>query len=341
MKPQALYFTAPQEITLREEVLPEPAPGQVLIQTIISAISSGTELLIYRGQVPPDLAKDEYLPALAGKFAFPMKYGYAAVGRIVEVGPGMAPEWEGRLVFAFHPHENYFLATPDELLPLPEDVSPEDAVFFPNMETAITFLLDGQPLVGEQVAVFGQGIVGLLLTSLLARYPLAILVTMDLFPLRRRTSESLGAHVSIDPRDEGSLRQLMLELQGPRPFPGADLSYELSGNPEALDQAIAATGFSGRVVIGSWYGRKRTDLHLGGRFHRSRIHLISSQVSTIAPAFTGRWNRLRRYQLTWQMLQQVRPARFITHRFPFAEASRAYELIDQNPAEVLQVILTY
>jgi 2-desacetyl-2-hydroxyethyl bacteriochlorophyllide A dehydrogenase len=341
MKPQALYFTAPQEIALREEVLPEPAPGQVLIQTLISAISSGTELLIYRGQVPPDLAKDEYLPALSGKFAFPLKYGYAAVGRIVEMGPGMAPEWEGRLVFAFHPHESHFLATPDELLLLPEGISSDDAVFFPHMETAITFLLDGQPLVGEQIAVFGQGIVGLLLTSLLARYPLASLVTLDLYPLRRRTSESLGAHVSLDPQPKAALKQLMLELQGPRPFPGADLCYELSGNPAALDQAIAATGFSGRVVVGSWYGRKRTDLHLGGRFHRSRIRLISSQVSTIAPELTGRWNRLRRYQLAWQMLQQVKPARFITHRFPFSEATKAYELIDQNPAEVLQVILTY
>jgi threonine dehydrogenase-like Zn-dependent dehydrogenase len=196
-------------------------------------------------------------------------------------------------------------------------------------------------MVGEQVAIFGQGIVGLLLTSLLGRYPLASLVTLDMHPLRRRTSESLGAHASVDSTAKDALKQLLLELQGSRPFPGADLTYELSGNPEALDQAIIATGFSGRIVVGSWYGRKTTDLHLGGRFHRSRIRLISSQVSTIAPEFTGRWNRLRRYQVTWQMLQQVKPARFITHRFPFSQATKAYELIDRNPTEVLQVILTY
>jgi threonine dehydrogenase-like Zn-dependent dehydrogenase len=260
---------------------------------------------------------------------------------VVARGPGVAPEWEERLVFAFHPHESLFLATPDELLPLPSEMSPEDAVFFPNIETALTFLLDGQPLVGEQVAVFGQGTVGLLLTSLLARWPLAALVTLDLYPRRRLASETLGAHMSLDPTAPGALDRLLAALQGPRPYPGADLTYEVSGNPAALDQAIAATGFSGRVVIGSWYGRKTAELCLGGRFHRSRMLLVSSQVSSLRPELTGRWNKSRRYQATWQMLQEIQPSRLITHRFPLQEAAQAYTLLDRNPADVIQVILTY
>jgi threonine dehydrogenase-like Zn-dependent dehydrogenase len=321
--------------------VPEPEFGQALVQTLYSAISPGTELLVYRGQAPRDLAKDEAIAALAGSFDFPLKYGYAAVGRVVALGPGVAPEYQDSLVFSFHPHESHFLATPDELLLLPRDLTPEDAVFFPSMETAVTFLLDGQPLVGEQVAVFGQGIVGLLLTALLARWPLASLVTLDNYPKRRLASETLGAHFSLDPAAPDAMEQLLARLQGSRIFPGADLTYEISGNPEALDQAIAATGFSGRVLIGSWYGLKRSELTLGGRFHRSRMRLISSQVSSLAPELTGRWNKRRRYQLTWQMLQEVKPARFITHRFPFSQAARAYELIDRDPAEVIQVILTY
>jgi 2-desacetyl-2-hydroxyethyl bacteriochlorophyllide A dehydrogenase len=341
MERRALYFTAPHQVALRDEALEPPAFGQVLVETLISAISPGTELLIYRGQAPGDLAKDETIAALAGSFAFPLKYGYAVVGRVVALGHGVAPEWEGRLVFAFHPHESHFLASPDELLMLPPDLPPEDAVFFPNMETAVAFLLDGQPLMGEQVAVFGQGIVGLLLTALLARWPLAALVTLDLYPKRRLASETLGAHVSLDPRAPDVIPQLAARLQGSRPYPGADLTYEVSGEPAALDQAIAATGFSGRVVIGSWYGLKRADLHLGGRFHRSRMRLISSQVSSIAPELCGRWNKSRRYQLTWQMLQEVKPARLITHRFPLGQAAQAYELLDQNPGEVIQIVLTY
>ena len=139
------------------------------------------------------------------------------------------------------------------------------------METAVTLLLDGQPLLGEQVAIFGQGIVGLLLTSLLARWPLSSLVTLDLYPKRRLLSENLGAHLSLDPATPSWRNNCWGALQGAGPYPGADLTYEVSGNPEALNQAIAITGFNGRVVIGSWYGRKRSDLDLGGRFHRSRL----------------------------------------------------------------------
>jgi threonine dehydrogenase-like Zn-dependent dehydrogenase len=341
MERQALYFTAPGQVALKGETIPSPAYGQVLVRTIISAISPGTELLVYRGLAPTDLAKDATITALSGDFSFPLKYGYAAVGQVMKLGRGVAPEWEGRLVFAFHPHESHFLATPDELLGLPGDLTPEAAVFFPNMETAVTFLLDGQPLIGEQVAIFGQGIVGLLLTALLSRWPLSSLVTLDLYPRRRQLSEELGAHLSLDPSAPDAMARLAAGLQGSGPYPGADLSYEISGNPAALDQAIAATGFSGRVVIGSWYGLRRSDLNLGGRFHRSRVQLIGSQVSSIAPEHTGRWNNTRRYHATWQMLAQVQPARFITQRFPLEQAARAYELIDRHPEDAIQVILTY
>jgi 2-desacetyl-2-hydroxyethyl bacteriochlorophyllide A dehydrogenase len=341
MHRQALFFTGPRQVAVHREALAAPAFGQVLVQTIISAISPGTEVLIYRGQAPRDLAQDEIIAALAGDFSFPLKYGYALVGQVVALGPGVSPEWEGRLVFAFHPHESHFLATPDELQMLPLYLTPEDSVFFPNMETAVTFMLDGRPLVGEQVAIFGQGIVGLLLTALLARCPLSSLVTLDLYPKRRLFSEELGASLSLDPTTSDLEQRLLGCLQGAGPYPGADLTYEISGNPEALDQAIAVTGFHGRVVIGSWYGLKRSDLNLGGRFHRSRVRLISSQVSSIPPELSGRWSRARRNHITWQMREEIKPARFITHRFPIAEAAQAYELLDRNPGEAIQVVLEY
>jgi len=338
---QSLFFVAPQEVEIREEPLAPPGPGQVLVQTLISAISPGTEMLIYRGQAPRDLAVDETIPALAGRFGFPLKYGYAAIGRVRELGEGVPGEWQDRLVFSFHPHESHFLANLEELLLPPVALTPEAAVFFPNMETAVTFVMDGQPQLGEQVAVFGQGVVGLLLTGLLARLPLASLVTLDLHPSRRGLSTGWGAHLSLDPRAPEAKEELLEALSGPSAYRGADLCYEVSGNPGALEQAIAVTGFHGRVVIGSWYGRKKVDLNLGGRFHRSRMRLISSQVSTVAPELSGRWSKFRRYHLAWRMLQEMAPALLITHRFPLAQAAQAYALLDQNPAEALQVILTY
>jgi 2-desacetyl-2-hydroxyethyl bacteriochlorophyllide A dehydrogenase len=338
---RALYFTAPFQVAVREEHVPHPAPGQVLVRTVVSAISPGTELLVYRGQAPTGLPVDETIAALAGDFRFPLKYGYAAVGRVIAVGSPAEQAWRGRLVFAFHPHESLFLSAPADLLPVPAPLSPAEAVFLPNVETAVNFLMDGQPVIGEHVVVFGQGVVGLLTTALLAHFPLARLITLDGYASRRELSLALGAHLSLDAGAADLLGHLRTCFQGPYADAGADLTYELSGNPAALDQAIAVTGFSGRIVIGSWYGQKRADLNLGGRFHRSRIRLISSQVSTIAPEWGGRWTKRRRLQVAWHMLQQLRPAPFITHRFPIEQAAHAYALLDQHPEEAIQVLLTY
>ena len=341
VKRLSVYFEAPYQVTVKEEPLPPLEPNQVLVETLASAISPGTELLIYRGQAPTDIPVDETIPALTGTFNYPLKYGYAAVGRVSAVGPGVAPEWQGRCVFAYNPHESHFISAPEELIPLPPNLSPEEGTLLPNMETAINFLTDGRPLVGEQVAVFGQGVVGLLTTALLAQFPLASLVTLDPIPLRREKSLSLGAHDALDPTVPDALSRLHEALQQGRPYRGADLTYELSGNPAALDQAIAATGFNGRVVIGSWYGQKQESLSLGGRFHRSRISLISSQVSTISPGLESRWSKTRRWQTALQMLQNLRPAHLVTHRFSIHEAAQAYALLDQSPEEALQIILTY
>jgi 2-desacetyl-2-hydroxyethyl bacteriochlorophyllide A dehydrogenase len=332
-----LYFTAPYQVTVQEESIAPPAPGQLLVQTVVSAISPGTELLIHRGQAPTDLPADETITALSGALTFPLKYGYAAVGRVIAVGSPAEQAWQDRLVFAFQPHASHFLCTPIDLHSVPTSLSPEEAVFLPNMETAVNFLMDGQPSIGEGVVVFGQGVVGLLTVALLAHLPLSRLVTVDGYAFRRERSQRLGAHVSLD----AGADDLVARLQAEHGALGADLAYELSGNPLALDQAIAVTGFNGRVVVGSWYGQKRADLNLGGRFHRSRMRLISSQVSTIAPEWTGRWDKSRRLHVAWEMLQQVRPAHLITHRFALPQARQAYTLLDQHPEEAIQVLFTY
>jgi len=333
MKRLAVYFTAPRQVEVREETLPAPAANQVVVQTLVSAISSGTELLFYRGQAPTDIPVDETLAALAGDMRFPLKYGYSAVGRVAETGADVSADWQGRLVFCFNPHESHFIAALADLMPVPSALLPEEATFLPNMETAVNLLMDGQPLIGEQVTVFGQGVVGLLATALLARLPLARLVTLDSYALRREKARQVGAHASLDPADRLRLQELLEN--------GADLVYELSGNPAALDQAIAIAGFNGRVIVGSWYGQKPAVLNLGGRFHRSRIRLTSSQVSSIAPEWTGRWNKARRFQTAWQMIEQIRPAHLVTHRFPVERAPEAYALLEAHPEQAIQVNLNY
>lgn len=331
---RSVYFEAPGRVAVREEAVPKPGAGEVLVETVVSAISSGTELLVYRGEVPEGLAADASLPALAGGIEFPLKYGYSAVGRVVETGDAVESSWMNRLVFAFQPHESHFTAPVDQLEPVPEGVPAESAAFLPNMETAVSLVMDGRPMIGETVAVLGQGIVGLLTASLLARVPLSRLVTLDRYPKRRAASLEMGAHASLDPA-AANIDSVLTETLGD----GADLSYELSGRPEALDSALAATGRFGRVVIGSWYGTRRAELDLGGRFHRSRISLASSQVSTIDPRWSGRWTKRRRLDLAWEMLERVEPARLVSHRMALTEAPEAFDLIDRNPQEVIQILL--
>ena len=332
----SLHFLAPYRLEVKEEKLPALKAGEVLVRASVSAISPGTEMLVYRGEFPQGIPTDSAIPELASQFSYPLKYGYCMVGDVLEVGKGVDRSWDGRRVFAFHPHQSLFLAHTSELIPVPEGLSDEEAVLLPNTETAVNFVMDGKPVIGERAVVLGQGIVGLLTTALLKHFPLEGLVTLDRFPLRRKASQQVGAHHSLDPQQEGLVGKMSEILPA-----GADLTYELSGSPQALDMAIRFTGFEGRVIMGSWYGMKRSNLDLGGRFHRSRIRLVSSQVSTLASEFSGRWTKARRFDVAWQMLKLIQTKQLITHRFHILEADRAYSLIDQHPEQTIQVILTY
>lgn len=326
-----VIFTAPQQVEVQTSAIPVPGPGQVLVQTVCSAISPGSEMLVYNGQFPRDL--DDMHDSVSSHLNYPLAYGYACVGHVIETGPGVEPSWQNRLVFAFQPHTSHFVMPAENLLPVPAGLNPEAACFLPNTETAVNLTHDAAPILGERVLVLGQGIVGLLTTALLAQFPLHSLITVDQFALRREKSMQAGATNSLPP---DASPDILTQLSGP-----ADLTLELSGNPAALDQAIALTGFSGRVVIGSWYGEKRAAINLGGSFHRSRIQLISSQVSTIRPELSARWDKSRRFEVAWAALRRIQPDRWITHRFDVSHAAKAYQLLEQTPQLALQIIFTY
>jgi 2-desacetyl-2-hydroxyethyl bacteriochlorophyllide A dehydrogenase len=337
---RALLFAGPRRITFEDVALGAPPPGHALVETRVSAISAGTELLAFRGQLPADAALDETLSALGGgTFAYPFRYGYASVGRVVALGDGDRDGGDrgggisiGRTVFAFQPHASAFVAPVGELLPVPDALAPESAALLAHAETAVNLILDGAPLLGEKVLVIGQGIVGLLVTALLARFPLAALVAAEPLPARARAARALGATVIA--ADAAAVQAAL----GAR---GADLVYELSGDPRALDLAVAAAGHEARIVVGSWYGDKRAAVDLGGRFHRRRLRLLSSQVSHIGAALSARWDRARRFDAAWDALARVDARALVTHRFPFVEAQAAYDLLDRQPGEALQVLLTH
>lgn len=310
--------------------LPQPREDEVLVETICSAISAGTEMLVYRGEFP-HLADSH--DGLSSDLNYPLAYGYACVGVVKQTGKSVDRKWEGRLVFSFQPHTSHFTARVESLFSVPTSLSAENACFLPNMETAVNLVQDGTPILGERVLVLGQGVVGLLTASLLGEFPLESLTVVDAIELRREALKVDGSKLKVNRYAPASFPSF-----GPDLF---DLTFELSGSPSALNTAITLTAFSGRVVIGSWYGQKRAEIDLGGAFHRSRIRLISSQVSTISPELSGRWDKARRFEAAWNALEKVQPQKWITHRFPLKDAEQAYQLLDENPQQAIQVIFDH
>ncbi len=341
-----LWFTAPQRVELRRQMLPEPRGTQLLVKTQYSAISAGSELLAYRGQLPGDISLDANLAALRQTTAYPLPYGYACVGRVAQLGENVDAAWLGKQVFSFQPHASHFIATPEQLLPVPDDIPAEAAVFLANAETAVNLAHDGAPLLGERIIVLGQGIVGLLLTGLLAAVPLAQLQAADTIARRRELALALGAGTAFDPNCDKALTAIKQGLRLPVDLAaparnGADVLFELSGRPEALNLAIDLCGYGGRIVIGSWYGSKSAPIALGGAAHRNRIQFIISQVSTIAPALSGRWDKARRFETAWQTIRRLQPQHWITHRFDLPAAGELYRLLDQAPESVVQAVFVY
>lgn len=326
----SVYFVGPREIELRVSDPPALAPGMVRVRSRCSAISAGTELLVYRRATPSGMAVDSSLPALAGKFGDAIQYGYALVGVVDELGAGVDPSWKGRRVFAFNPHESEFCCAPDSLLPVPDELTDEAATLLANAETAVSLVHDGAPLLGERIAVFGHGIVGLLTTRLLRRTGPRQLLAIDPEP-RRRAAASRWADDACSPA----------QLAERDDAHDLDLVFELSGKPEALAQAVARVGYDGRVIVGSWYGDRSCELELGGRFHRSHARIQASQVSHIPPALRGRWTKARRLELAWDTLRGLELDAIVTHRVAIEDAASAYELLDQRPGEALQVLLRY
>lgn len=333
---QQLWFSGQQQVEIRTHEILVLATGEVIVEVICSAISAGTEMLVYRGQLPGDIALDASIESLQNQ-GYPLQYGYACVGTVVELGEGVDESWLGQTVFAFQPHASHFVSSIDNLIPVPADIAAEDAVFLANMETAVNLVQDGKPIIGERVLVLGQGIVGLLLSSLLAQFPLTELLIADIWASRRKIAEQFGA-ATFDPfvaEECNNHQQRLSEVQG------ADLIYELSGVPDVLNMAIDFSGYHSRVVIGSWYGTKAAPIYLGGAAHRNRLHITTSQVSSLSPELTGRWTKARRFDITWDMIRRINPSRFVSHRTTLEDAPIVYQQLDQQPGSLIQALFVY
>jgi 2-desacetyl-2-hydroxyethyl bacteriochlorophyllide A dehydrogenase len=321
-----LLFVAPETVSFAPVELSEPAPGTLMVRTLYSGISAGTELLAFRGLLDPEMSVDERIGPLGGTFRYPFPYGYSCVGA-VEGSDDSVPA--GTLVFAFHPHQDRFVIGADDAVVLPPGTDPRTATLFPYVETGLQLSLDAGPVARETVAVLGLGAVGLI-TALLLQRAGATVVAADPSDERRDLATSLGVP-AVGPD----------ELPARLPSGGVPLLLELSGSPTALGPGLDLLAHEGTALVGSWYGRQPVELPLGGAFHRRRLTIRSSQVSTIPAALSGRWDVARRRRATVALLGELPLAALATTEFAFEEAPAAYRVLAGREPGVVHVALRY
>jgi NADPH:quinone reductase-like Zn-dependent oxidoreductase len=284
MQGKALWYVGPGRAELRQEAVAAPKPGEVLLRALFGAISRGTERLVHAGRVPASEYDRMRAPMMGGAFPFPVKYGYATVGR-VEAGPA---ELQGRIAFSLHPHQNLFTLPAEAVVPLPDDVPPARAVLAANMETALNAVWDGAPGPADRIAIVGGGLVGLLVAYLCARLPGADVTVVDVAPARAALARALGARFAQ-----------------PDDAPGdCDLVVHASATAAGLATALRLAGEEASVVELSWYGSGEVAAPLGEAFHSRRLRLISSQVGKVAPSHRSRWTHGRRLAAALALLDE-------------------------------------
>jgi 2-desacetyl-2-hydroxyethyl bacteriochlorophyllide A dehydrogenase len=329
MTGRAVRFIGPGQVEVGEVPVREPGEGELLVRAEFSGISSGTEMLAYRGELDPELPLDDTLETLSGTFVYPFTYGYSVVGR-VQRSRGDIPD--GARVFAFHAHQDVFVVGERDVIRL-DGEDPRRATLLPLVETALQVCLDAGPRFGETVAVVGLGCVGTLTGALLVRAGASV-VGSEPRAYRRRAAARLGVE-AVAP-DE--LADRLDELTDGR---GVPLVIEASGSPAALVAALPLLAHEGTALICSWYGRKPVPLPLGAEFHRRRLVIRSTQVSAIPAALTARWDRSRRRETARALLSELPLSALATHEFPFERAPEAYAAVAGDASDLIHAALRY
>lgn len=312
---RAFWITGPHEGELRSETLPDVGPDDVWVETLESAVSRGTESLVFGGKIPPSEHERMRAPFQAGWFPAPVKYGYCNVG-IVRAGPEALV---GQRVFALFPHQDHYVVPAEAVTRVPDAVPTARATLAANMETAVNGIWDAHVSLGDRVCVLGAGVVGCLVAYLAARRLGCAVELVD--PDVRKAEIAAGLGVAFRKPDEA---------RG-----DCDCVFEASGSPLALPRALELAGAEGTIVTLSWYGNARVEVPLGEAFHARRLRIVSSQVGTLPADRRARWNHRRRMSLALELLEDPALDVLLTGASAFEELPTAMASIMDRNAFVL------
>lgn len=289
---RAFWLVAPGHGEIRTQHLPAPGANDVLVRAGASAISRGTESLVFLGRVPPSEYQTMRCPFQEGEFPAPVKYGYASAG-IVEAGQAAL---RGRRVFCLYPHQDLYAVPADAVVPVPDNVPDERAALAANMETALNAMWDAGPRLGDRIAVVGGGVVGCFIASLAAKIPGTRVELIDIDARRERLAAAFGCRFALPDAARGD----------------CDIVFHSSASEAGLATALRIAGFEARLIEVSWYGDKSVAVSLGEGFHQRRLQLISSQVGAVAQARRARRTHRERLGLALALLGDPVYDRLIT-----------------------------
>jgi NADPH:quinone reductase-like Zn-dependent oxidoreductase len=296
---RAFWLRSPGHGEIRPVVLPPPGEDEVLVRTLYSGVSRGTETLVFRGGVPENQHDVMRAPFQEGNFPGPVKYGYLNVG-VVQEGPA---NWRGRTVFCLYPHQTRYVVPISAVTPVPDTVPPARAVLAGTVETAVNALWDAAPLIGDRIAVVGAGMVGCSVAGVLAGLPGARVQLVDVDPDRAPVAEALGVEFVTPDRAAGE----------------CDLVVHASATEAGLTRSLELLATDGQVVELSWYGDRRISLPLGEFFHSRRLTVRGSQVGTVSPARSARRGYADRLALALDLLANPAFDALITGESAFDE----------------------
>lgn len=348
--PSAVQLTAPRTIDVVERAQEELTPKSIRIQALLTGISHGTELNLYRGTSPFhdrqfDLERRVFRSRVGKSANYPRPLGYEFIGRITETGSAVSTFHVGDLVHLGEPHQTEVVVDEETatsagypLVKLPSGMSPESAVFVSLGTVALLAVHDAAPLIGDKIAVFGMGTIGLIAIQLAQLAGAALVVAVDPIESRREMAQHLGADISIDPTTAEAGSAIKDGVGG------MDVSIETSGRYDGLHEAIAACALGGRVVTVGYYQGGGSEIRLGEEWHHNRVELISSMGLWDAPhrSYPG-WDRRRLTDHVVKLIgdETISVAPLLSKIVPFREAAEAYRVIDEQPDRYIKVALSY
>jgi threonine dehydrogenase-like Zn-dependent dehydrogenase len=318
---QAFWLAAPGRGEIRPVTLGTPGPDEVLVRTLHSGVSRGTETLVFRGGVPESQHAAMRAPFQEGDFPAPVKYGYLNVG-VVERGPG---HLLGRTVFALYPHQTRYVVPADAVTVVPDTVPAGRAVLAGTVETAVNALWDAAPLVGDRIAVVGGGMVGASVAAVLARFPGAKVQLVDANPERATLAAALGVGFALPADATGD----------------CDLVVHASATSAGLTRALELLAPEATVIELSWYGDREVSVPLGEFFHSRRLVVKSSQVGGIAPARRGRRSYADRLAIALDLLADPIFDALLTGESTFAELPSVLPRLTSGDLPALCHLITY